>query len=623
MNFSSRTQFPLKRYYLPGGLAVVTLLGVSEWILTLGLPRDQQLLGAAARMLLATALVGIGCYLMYRRHHRLIARLSASLTHQEKLNARYQRELLEREATELALSDQLQFLQILIDAIPAPIFYKNAKGIYTGCNRAFELFLGKSRDDIVGRSVYGVSPGPQAKIYHEKDIELMLQRGQQVYEAQVVYADGSLHDVIFNKAAYELEDGRLGGLIGVILDITDRKSLERELVQAKEKAEFYSRSKTQFLTNMSHEIRTPLNSIVGFSQLLLNRSTRSGLPPEFGGFLEKIAISGQGLAELVNDVLDISRIEAGKIEAIDEDFQLRGLIKSILVSCESLAVKKSLHLLCDIDPRLPEFVRCDRSKLSQILINLIGNAIKFSPETSTIEIKFHRKAELADTETLLIEVIDNGIGIPAEQQALIFEPFEQVDKSADGQARGTGLGLPITRSLVELLGGEICLDSERERGTRFQVRLPLRCGSPVSPRPASDDKSPAELRGIRALIVEDNALNQALMQAFCDDVGVVTTFVTTGREGVEKALAIRPDLIFMDVQLPGLNGLEATREIRQLPEIRQVPIIGLSAAAFSEQRAAALEAGMDDYLTKPIAFAQLISAMRKHARHLENPVEPQ
>ncbi|WP_066961359.1 ATP-binding protein [Microbulbifer sp. Q7] len=623
MIFSSRTQFPLKRYYLPGGLAVVTLLGISEWMLVLWLPRDQELLGTLARIFLAVALVGIGCYLMYRRHRRLIARLSAMLTHQESLNARYQRELLEREATELALSDQLQFLQILIDAIPAPIFYKNAKGIYTGCNRAFEVFLGKSRENIVGRSVYGVSPGPQAKIYHEKDIELMLQRGQQIYEAQVVYADGSLHDVIFNKAAYELEDGRLGGLIGVILDITDRKALERELVQAKEKAEFYSRSKTQFLTNMSHEIRTPLNGIVGFSQLLLNRSTTRDLPPEFRGFLEKIAISGQGLAELVNDVLDISRIEAGKIEAIDEDFQLRGLIKSILVSCESLAAKKSLHFSCDMDPRLPEFVRCDRGKLSQILINLMGNAIKFSPKASTIEVKFNQQTDQAGTEILLIEVIDDGIGIPTEQRAVIFEPFEQVDKSADGQARGTGLGLPITRSLVELLGGEICLDGERERGTRFQVRLPLRCGSPVAPQPESDNSALAELRGIRALIVEDNALNQALMQAFCDDIGVITTFVTSGREGVEKALTIRPDLIFMDVQLPGLNGLEATREIRQLPEIRQVPIIGLSAAAFSEQRTAALEAGMDDYLTKPIAFPQLISAIRKYKRHAGTPVETQ
>ncbi|MBB5211062.1 ATP-binding protein [Microbulbifer hydrolyticus] len=610
------TQFPLKRYYLPGSLVVLALLGVSEWIITTWLSQDRLLLGSIARMLLATALVGICCYLLYCRHRRLTDHLSSMLTHQERLNTQYQRELLERETTELALSDQLQFLQILIDAIPAPIFYKDANGIYTGCNRAFEEFLGKRREEIVGRSVYGVSPGPQAQVYHEKDIELMRQRGQQVYESQVVYADGTLHDVIFNKAAYELEDGRLGGLIGVILDITDRKRLERDLIQAKEKAEFFSRSKTEFLTNMSHEIRTPLNGIVGFSQVLLNRSAGGGLPQEFRDFLEKIAISGQGLAELVNDVLDISRIEAGKIEAVAEDFQLRGLIQCILISCESQATCKGLHFHCEIDPVLPEFICSDRGKLSQILINLIGNAIKFSPAEGTIEIRIrsqrkdHQKEQIQDL--ICIEVIDSGIGIPEEQQAVVFEPFEQVDKSSDGQARGTGLGLPITRSLVELLGGEISLQSEPGVGTCFRVLLPLREGCPVPTLGSTNDASLVGLQGISALIFEDNALNQTLMQAFCDDLGVNATFVANGREGITLARKLRPQLIFMDVQMPGLSGLEATREIRQIPEIRNTPIIGLSAAAFSEQRNAALDAGMNEYLTKPIVLPQLITTMQKH-----------
>ena len=619
MPLSPGTQLPLKRYYLPGGLVVLTLMGICEWMLAMWMPQDRPQLGSITRMVLATALVGICCYLLYCKHRQLTDRLSSMLAHQEKLNTQYQRELLEREASEMALSDQLQFLQILVDSIPAPIFYKNAQGIYTGCNRAFEEFLGKRRDQIVGHSVYGVSPGPQAKIYHEKDIELMQQRGQQVYESQVAYADGTLHDVIFNKAAYELEDGRLGGLIGVILDITDRKTLERDLVKAKEKAEFYSRSKTEFLTNMSHEIRTPLNGIVGFSQVLLNRSNDCDLPPEFRNFLEKIAVSGQGLAGLVNDVLDISRIEAGKVEVIEEDFQLRGLIKCILVSCESQATQKGLELLCHIAPQLPECIKSDRGKLSQILINLIGNAIKFSPANSTIEIKVQPAPKGHNREWLAIEVIDSGIGISPEQQAVIFEPFEQVDKSPDGQALGTGLGLPITRSLVELLGGEITLQSEYTVGTRFQVLLPLHKGSAVVQTPQSNSIAPDKLKNITALIIEDNLLNQTLMQAFCDDLGIHATFVANGREGVARAREMRPNLIFMDVQLPGLSGIEATQEIRQISEISNIPIIGLSAAAFSEQKTAALNAGMDDYLTKPIAFPQLISVIHKHleARHME------
>jgi len=625
MNLPPETQLPSKRQLLTTGAAVMVLMGICEWLILERLPQGTELYGSVARIVLATALLGLGWHLAVRGYQRTIDRYSVMFTHQKKRNAQYQRQLLEQEVTELALSDQLQFLQILVDAIPAPIFYKNAKGIYTGCNRAFEEFLGKPRDEIVGRSVYGVSPGPQAQVYHEKDLELMRQRGQQVYESQVVYADGTLHDVIFNKAAYELEDGRLGGLIGVILDITDRKRLERDLVAAKEKAEFYSRSKTEFLTNMSHEIRTPLNGIVGFSQVLLNRSAGGGLQQEFRDFLEKIAISGQGLAELVNDVLDISRIEAGKIEVVEEDFQLRGLVQCILISCESQATRKGLRFHCDIDPVLPEFIRSDRGKLSQILINLIGNAIKFSPADGTIEIRIHSQRKDHQREQnrdlVCIEVIDCGIGIPEELQAAIFEPFEQVDKSSDGQARGTGLGLPITRSLVELLEGEISLQSKPGEGTCFRVLLPLLEGSPVAPLRTPCDTAIADLQGINALIFEDNTLNQTLMQAFCDDLGVNATFVADGREGITLARKLRPQLIFMDVQMPGLNGLEATREIRQIPEIRNTPIIGLSAAAFSEQRNAALDAGMNDYLTKPIALPQLVTAMQKNlGRHMA-PIE--
>ncbi|HEY8570053.1 ATP-binding protein [Microbulbifer sp.] len=583
-------------------------MGLFEWVLTL-LPASEAS-GAASvlRVLLATLLVGVTSYLLLNHKRQLTDRLGTMLAHRDALNMQYQQELRERQATEQTLSDQLQFLQILIDAIPAPIFYKDAEGIYTGCNRAFEAFLGKPREEIVGRSVYGVSPGPQAQVYHEKDLELMHQRGQQVYESSVVYADGTLHDVIFNKAAYELADGRLGGLIGVILDITERKTLERELLQAKEKAEFYSRSKTQFLTNMSHEIRTPLNAIVGFSQVLIQRSRNGDLPGEFREFLEKIAISGRGLAELVNDVLDISRIEAGKIEAVAEDVQLPGLINCILVSCEPQASERCLTLRCETDPHLPEYVRIDRGKLSQILINLIGNAIKFSPANSIIDLKLSRQA----ADRMAIAVVDRGIGIPPEQQAIIFEPFEQVDKTFDGQCRGTGLGLPITRSLVELLGGEISLESEANVGTSFTVTLPLEEGSPVHPLPAASHQTLTALRGIQALVFEDNAVNQMLMRAFCDDLGIEATFVSDGRQGIETAREMHPDIIFMDIQLPGLSGIEATAEIRQIPEINSTPIIGLSAAAFSEQKIAALNAGMDDYLTKPIIFSQLICAMQKH-----------
>lgn len=611
MTLSTGARLPLFRHVVANSLAVLALMTICEWLITTWLPQEKLPLGSILRVLLATSAVGVISYLLYRKQQHHTSQLMAQLAQSESINQEYQQQLSEHEATERALSNQLQFLQVLIDAIPAPIFYKDAEGIYSGCNRAFEAFLGKPREEIVGRSVYGVSPGPQARVYHEKDMELMHQRGHQVYESSVVYADGTLHDVIFNKAAYETKDGQLGGLIGVILDITERKALERELVQAKERAEFFSRSKTQFLTNMSHEIRTPLNAIVGFSQVLLNRSSGIDLPHDFQDFLEKITISGQGLAALVNDVLDISRIEAGKIEVVKEDFNLRRMVKSILVSCEPQATEKKIRLNCDIDPLLPEFIQIDRGKLSQILINLIGNAIKFSPADMVIELKLQKQ----ENGQFSLEVIDYGIGIPPEQHSIIFEPFEQVDKSIDGQSRGTGLGLPITRSLVELLDGEINLKSGINVGTRFEVTLPLKQGQQAGHLPTEDDTSallPKVQKGLKVLIFEDNTVNQALMQAFCDELELNATFAANGWSGIQKANEIQPDIIFMDVQLPGLNGIEATRKIRQTPQICNIPVIGLSASAFTEQKDAALAAGMDDYLAKPIAFPKLINAINKN-----------
>lgn len=593
---------------LPAVLGVLICLGSYEWMIVNWGPENAPFMTHVARVVLATTLLGVVWYMQLQRQRRLSVRLTKLLTQQEKLNERSQRELQEREVTQRQLSDQLEFLQILVDSIPAPIFYKDNEGIYTGCNRAFEAFLGKPRKEIVGHSVYGVSPGPQAKVYHEKDLELMQQRGQQTYESQVAYADGTLHDVIFNKAAYELQDGRLGGLIGVILDISERKALEKDLVEAKETAEFYSRSKTQFLTNMSHEIRTPLNAIVGFSQILQGRSDSINLPKEFTDIFGKISISGQRLAELVNDVLDISRIEAGKVEIVEEDFSLPNLINCILVSCEPQATQKNLNIHCSIDTSLPEFIRGDRGKLSQILINLMGNAIKFSPDNAEIRLTLKKVSE----KHLQFEVIDEGIGIPAEQQAIIFEPFEQADKSQKGQSRGTGLGLPITRSLVELLGGNIELKcSDTIGGACFQVCLPLQYGQVTPPLEQEYTTSNFEFSGKRVLIFEDNPMNQALMHAFCEDLKLHATFTANGYEGIDLAKKIQPDLIFMDIQLPGLDGIQATLQVRQHPKLKDIPVIGLSAAAFSDQRDDALAAGMNDYITKPIALPQLAQSIHK------------
>jgi PAS domain S-box-containing protein len=544
------------------------------------------------------------------KQEKLYGQLQMACKHQQEINEKFQEELTHRKQMEKKVSEQLHFFQTLIDSIPAPIFYKDSDGVYKGCNIPFEKILGKHKDNIIGKTVYEIAPTDMAKEYHEKDLELIRNKGTQIYESSVVYSDDTLHDVIFHKAAFTDPEGALSGLIGVVFDITDRKKAEKELLLMKEMAETANKAKTQFLANMSHEIRTPLNSIIGFSKLLLEKNNTITLPENVQSFLENINMSGKILAELINNILEISRIEAQKIEIAEESFHLRKFVIGIYEICKLQAANKKVIFAYEVDPKLTIAIKTDRIRLTQILINIIGNAIKFTPSQKKVKLEVIKEGN----HRIGFKVIDQGIGIPEDKQKIIFDPFVQVDASISRQYGGTGLGLSITKKLVELLGGTISLVSLENEGTTLHVVLPLKKGNLPVERNVSIPAHSKFSKDNVILVVEDNRLNQDLIKNYFLELGLEIHLAEDGHSAVIKTLELKPDIILMDVHLPGIGGIEATRRIRKHPECSDIPIVALSADAYTENQQKAFEMGMNDYLTKPIDFDKLLLVLNKYLK---------
>jgi PAS domain S-box-containing protein len=415
----------------------------------------------------------LGTFAMYYGQRRLPRaserRLLETATHLAAI-------ALERHRTERALEEQLHFMRQLLDAIPTPIFFKDAAGRYLGCNASFASTLGIAPQTIIGKTVYDISPRALAEVYDAADRDLIEKRGVQVYEAAVRVADGSLRDVVFHKATFSNADGTLGGLVGVILDITERKRAEERYRETAQQAELASRAKSEFLAHMSHELRTPLNAIIGFSQLLQLAKWGALGDARYGEYARHIHESGAHLLAVINEILDLSKAESGRLELqlaeIDCGAVVAGCIEMLHPQVMQAGVTVSFKL-----PAPPIRLEVDEPKFRQILINLLSNAIKFTPRGGLITVV--ARAEPAGS--LLLTVQDTGIGMAPEDIPTALQPFGQIDSRIARQHTGTGLGLPLTAKLVELHGGTIDIESAPNSGTLVVIRLPReRISEPVA-----------------------------------------------------------------------------------------------------------------------------------------------
>ena len=398
------------------------------------------------------------------------------------------------------------------------------------------------------------------------------------------------------------------------LEITEHKKAEIELLKMKEHAEAANKAKSQFITNMSHEIRTPLTAIMGFNEQLLNKSRHTSLPEYFPEYLHNIGNSAQLLADIINNILDISKIEANKVNCINENFNLKELIRNIYTSHSIQAQKKHIKFTYYIAPNIPEYIFSDQIKIQQILINIIGNAMKFTHADN--EIQFHTTQKHKHINFI---VKDQGIGIPHNRQEMIFNKFEQVDDSTTRDYGGTGLGLAITKKLVQLMQGSIALESELGVGSIFTVSIPYReaISPPIKGKEIDQDFKFS--RDNRVLVVEDNSINQMLIASLFEDLNITIQLAENGQVGIEKTMDLvakgdAPDLIIMDLQMPVMGGIEAIEIMKSYDHLKNIPIIVLSADAFIEQQTEAASLGIQDYLTKPIEMKNLVPVLKKHLR---------
>ncbi|HKI54807.1 MAG TPA: ATP-binding protein, partial [Anaerolineales bacterium] len=374
-----------------------------------------------------------------------------------------------------------------------------------------------------------------------------------------------------------------------------------------------NRTKDEFLANMSHELRTPLNSILGFSETLLEQR-RGALNEKQEQYVNLIHSSGQHLLGLINDILEVSKIEAGKLELRPDIISVKEVCESSLNFIKEMAAKKSISLEFKNESSIPS-LRADPQRLKQILVNLLSNAVKFTPEKGKVSLDVQLNDE---KDQIQFSVTDNGIGIARENLPKLFIPFSQIDSSLSRQYEGTGLGLALVLKLTELHGGSVRVESEPRMGSRFTVILPwskeksIKTGQDTNSAPLTgiaDEPVAIDGKSAKILLAEDNMSNVLTVQEYLSDHGYNVIVAHNGAEAIEMAEKTSPNIILMDIQMPQMDGLEAIRRLRTMPEFASVPIIALTALAMPGDRELCLEAGANEYLSKPVSLRGLVNTI--------------
>ena len=550
------------------------------------------------QMLIAAGLLALAWY----RHRAPAARAAGAVAAFDATSDSHSDEAVPRERV---------LLRTLIDNLPDFIYVKDAQCRFLVANLSVAQHMGAAPAALLGKNDFDFFPPDLARAYCEDELAVM-RSGEPLINREEAGLDarGNRMTILTTKVPLRDEQGRVIGILGIGRDITARVKSEAEARAARQAAEAANRAKSEFLANMSHEIRTPMNGVLGMTDLLLE----STLDREQRDFAETIRESGRSLLTVINDILDFSKVEAGKLELEAIDMDLRATVNDVARLLDLQARAKGLQLRLSVDPALPPSVRGDSNRLRQILLNLGGNAVKF---TRNGEVSLNVALVKLDAEHLQVrfDVRDSGIGIPKDRLEKLFQPFSQVDASTTRRFGGTGLGLSIVRRLVELMQGTCGVESEEGRGSCFWFTAQFAPSVGTPRRDARDDSvSMAGAMGSlhdeaprkRLLLAEDNMVNQRVAVHTLEKMGYDVDVVKDGREAIAAWQREPYDLILMDCQMPEMDGYEATREIRRLEKggVR-IPIVALTAHALKGADDECYAAGMDGYVTKPIDRDQL------------------
>jgi two-component system, sensor histidine kinase and response regulator len=516
-------------------------------------------------------------------------------------------DITDRKGAEQELAYRLTFQRALLETIPYPMFVKDAAGRFVSCNKAYEREFGTTSDSLKGKTALELDYLPEAdrRKFHEEDMAVIRAAGRRGYELPIQYADGETHTTLYSVDGFRLANGSPGGLIGLLVDITDQKRVAEELREAKAKAEEATQMKSMFLANMSHEIRTPMNAIIGLSHLAL----KTPLNAKQRDYVSKVHNAGTSLLAVINDILDFSKIEAGKLDLETTDFRLDEVIGSVTTLTAQKAHEKGLEFLAHVAPGIPEHLLGDPLRLGQILTNFVNNAVKFT-ENGEIRLDIALLERTGEKVQLKFSVRDTGMGMTREQSAKLFQPFTQADMSTTRKHGGTGLGLTICRRLVELMGGRISLESEPGVGSTFYFTVWLGVGSATG----TGKIVPEKLTHLRVLVVDDNPAAREILQEPLSTVTNRVDVVASGKEAIatiQQHDATEPyDIVFMDWRMPGMDGLQASRHIKSDETLKHAPhIVLVTAFGREEVREEAERLQLDGFLVKPVTKSMIVDTL--------------
>lgn len=552
------------------------------------------------------------------------------------------RDITERKRAEEELRESRRRYQTLIETTSDFLWETDSRGRYTYCSPQAERLWGIKSEEMIGKFIFDLIPARENQGARETFSHLLASPG--AFSGMEVRAQDSRGRQIFMEISgvpFFDDCGRLLGFRGISRDFTERKKADMELrrskdelelrvqertadlLRAKEDAEAAVEAKAAFLASMSHELRTPMNAVIGFSSLLLEED----LSGEQRDFIERIRTSGESLLALINDILDFSKMEKRRMSINLNPLTIRSLLSESMEMVAVEADKKGLRLSQTIGHATPEVIIGDNGRLRQILVNLLSNAVKF---TDAGEVSVSVFAEPVEGQPLKhrfsFAVKDTGIGIPSEKIGMLFLPFSRLDSTMSSRYEGSGLGLAISKSLVELMGGRIWAESTPGRGSVFCFTVDCEIVPDSKHRAASTARAPddpveaAEYSPLRILVAEDNPSNQKVMVEMLKRMGYRPDAVADGREVIDL-LERRPyDIVFMDVRMPEMDGLQATEEIRRRWQAKGPRIIATTAYALPGDREKCLEAGMDDYISKPVQKGEIAQILKRHG-HLRRDAE--
>ena len=528
----------------------------------------------------------------------------------EESNKSLKIEVEKRNKVEKSILSTMDFLRLIMDNISDGVIVLDKEDKVVASNPAVQKIFGFNFSELEDKPIQNLIPE-----INEFEPFLATKNPQQPIEPKLhevpceqegVRKDGTKLPIHMEVNEMTSSDNEV--LILTIRDITEQKDNEHELMRAKNKAEKTNQAKSEFITRMSHELRTPMNAILGFSQLL-EEDTDEALTEVQTARVNLIHQAGIHLLNMINDVLDLAKIEAGKIDILMESFDLNALLRTSMAMIQPLAEEKNITIINKAIDDKPVAVKADKVRLKQVLLNLLSNAIKYNNEGGSVTLELERDPDM----NIWIHVIDTGHGIPEEKHLQAFEAFNRLD-AVDSDVEGSGIGLALSQLLMDLMKGDIALESSPGKGSRFSLKVLH--AEVLESEKAKQEPPPAETHHKNTytlLYVEDNLANLNLVKQIVNKKkNIHLLSATRAKEGIDLARTAKPDLILMDINMPEMNGIQAFKELQKMQETRDIPVIAISANAMESDIDQALETGFTAYLTKPLNISNFLEVIEKH-----------